>query len=314
MVGDFGMAHGIIPAYAGSTATRRRLPPGAPDHPRIRGEHGEPRVRPAAALGSSPHTRGARYSPGSCHPTPPDHPRIRGEHEGLGQWSRRDTGSSPHTRGARGGSLLLGGVGGIIPAYAGSTTATNVNSPTATDHPRIRGEHRLELGRRHDAVGSSPHTRGAPVTSLTSLVMRRDHPRIRGEHLTQARQAKSMSDHPRIRGEHGHLEVAVDPVQGSSPHTRGARLAAPGAAGGRGIIPAYAGSTATTRGPTLSREDHPRIRGEHQMTAHSSGAAAGSSPHTRGARSRPIRPGAPSGIIPAYAGSTTTAISSFEYA
>ena len=35
----------IIPAYAGSTATRRHPPPEAPDHPRIRGEH----LRPAGS-------------------------------------------------------------------------------------------------------------------------------------------------------------------------------------------------------------------------------------------------------------------------
>ena len=50
-----------------------------------------------------------------------DHPRIRGEHIDLPSVAMlKDR---------------------IIPAYAGSTTATNANSPTAMDHPRIRGEH-----------------------------------------------------------------------------------------------------------------------------------------------------------------------------
>ena len=31
-------------------------------------------------------------------------------------------------------------------------------------------------------------------------------------------------------------------------------------------------------------KDHPRIRGEHEMTLHKNGLVVGSSPHTRGAR------------------------------
>ena len=93
----------------------------------------------------------------------------------------------------------------------------------------------------------------------------------------------------------------------------------------RGIIPAYAGSTyrgtATIRGPRGSsphtrgarrlcgethnrRADHPRIRGEHVVADTLLENLNGSSPHTRGARDPPHALSAPSGIIPAYAGST----------
>ena len=72
---------------------------------------------------------------------------------------------------------------GIIPAYAGSTKAPIVASKLLT--------------------GSSPHTRGAP--------------------LTVVRSSYAVSDHPRIRGEHSVL-AQVD-------------------GGDDGIIPAYAGST-----------------------------------------------------------------------
>ncbi len=134
---------GIIPAYAGSTA-RCRGPAarhrgssphtrGAPragtrpassprDHPRIRGEHhaqlvvhtGMDGIIPAYAgstpdamhktlgwMGSSPHTRGAPPWRSRCGGSRRDHPRIRGEHCGERRY------------------LLH--VGGIIPAYAGST-------------------------------------------------------------------------------------------------------------------------------------------------------------------------------------------------
>ena len=114
-------------------------------------------------------------------------------------------------------------------------------------------------------------------------------------------------------------------VQGSSPHTRGARRRTPLDRHPGGIIPAYAGSTleAGTDGAVLGgssphtrgappglvrgegfRGDHPRIRGEHVFLSSLGGLSPGSSPHTRGA------PRGARGrfwlwrIIPAYAGST----------
>ena len=50
----------IIPAYAGSTTSGATKARSTPDHPRIRGEHAALDVEGLAALGSSPHTRGAR--------------------------------------------------------------------------------------------------------------------------------------------------------------------------------------------------------------------------------------------------------------
>ena len=55
----------------------------------------------------------------------------------------------------------------IIPAYAGSTAGVRRSSSTATDHPRIRGEHEgLGQWSQRD-TGSSPHTRGARVDDGT---------------------------------------------------------------------------------------------------------------------------------------------------
>ena len=140
---DLEVPLGIIPAYAGSTNrleiavngwkgssphTRGALSFSPPrrarrrDHPRIRGEHGDgPRrerrargIIPAYAgstrwlkergfdfTGSSPHTRGALFKRAGILIKVGDHPRIRGEHP------------APYEP--------LRFVGGIIPAYAGST-------------------------------------------------------------------------------------------------------------------------------------------------------------------------------------------------
>ena len=95
----------------------------------------------------------------------------------------------------------------------------------------------------------------------------------------------------------------------------------------RGIIPAYAGSTdgrarlenAPKDHPRIRGEhieirseysiivpDHPRIRGEHGVRGYQRVIDRGSSPHTRGARLPLGAPAWAAGIIPAYAGSTST--------
>ena len=173
--------HRIIPAYAGSTASRACTRKGRGDHPRIRGEHRSPGGASGTPKGSSPHTRGAPEQPStkspSCRIIPayagstnrpdqanlaePDHPRIRGEHETAVTPIWKTSGSSPHTRGARGTFMLSGGGSRIIPAYAGSTAAGSSCRGSGTDHPRIRGEHEPSQPAATLSPGSSPHTRGA---------------------------------------------------------------------------------------------------------------------------------------------------------
>ena len=72
----------------------------------------------------------------------------------------------------------------------------------------------------------------------------------------------------------------------------------------RGIIPAYAGSTAVQKLGKPGSSDHPRIRGEHRGGASGTEDIPGSSPHTRGAPPTTPRGTKRSWIIPAYAGST----------
>ena len=192
-------------------------------------------------------------------------------------------GSSPHTRGALRALTVLLNPSRIIPAYAGSTRVWRIECLRWRDHPRIRGEHLSMFLMMVYAVGSSPHTRGAP--RLTAWMGRRwriipayagstalasqahsialDHPRIRGEHASPASIPATARDHPRIRGEHRRPRRLRRNIPGSSPHTRGAPPSrSPPAAMAR-IIPAYAGSTKSAAGWLRRRPDHPRIRGEH---------------------------------------------------
>ena len=295
--------------------------------------------------GSSPHTRGALVDDGESRDregiipayagstgrtaawivAPWDHPRIRGEHAPTRLVDRWRDGSSPHTRGALSVGTQDSLLGGIIPAYAGSTCAAIEEKCVETDHPRIRGEHRDEHVELHRRAWIIPAYAGStkPIAAV--------------EH--------SRTDHPRIRGEHAGAGGRVDLDEGSSPHTRGALELGvgqvldgwiiPAYAGstrarrgvrsllpdhprirgehygssfargrGIGIIPAYAGSTSPSFQPSRWLWDHPRIRGEHRLTLLSIVRSWGSSPHTRGAPAGSPPHSPHHRIIPAYAGST----------
>ena len=193
-----------------------------------------------------------------------DHPRIRGEHLGGGGGSCRLSGSSPHTRGA---------------PFRGA----RVKSSTR-DHPRIRGEHLAWSGVKSSSSGSSPHTRGARRLRHGDRAGTRIIPAYAGSTRSRRSPTTSSWDHPRIRGEHVDYEYLTTYYDGSSPHTRGA------------LWGAVAEAVADT--------DHPRIRGEHARDPLPREGGRGSSPHTRGAPAQLAAALPPSGIIPAYAGST----------
>ena len=74
-----------------------------------------------------------------------------------------------------------------------------------------------------------------------------------------------------------------------------------------GIIPAYAGNTATNDYDFDTPRDHPRVCGEHPVQNSTALANGGSSPRMRGTPFAPPTPVDTTGIIPAYAGNTQQA-------
>ena len=287
----------------------------------MRGEHAQ-----QSAAGSSPHTRGARdrHRPrrrlrgiipayagstgnwGLVDHTLRDHPRIRGEHqENRYIWTRSE-GSSPHTRGAQKETRTSDAPEGIIPAYAGSTSGAAPESTPTRDHPRIRGEHRSACDGDTLSEGSSPHTRGAHRDAFPRLSAAGIIPAYAGSTSSRYSRRASRRDHPRIRGEHARQSAQSVADKGSSPHTRGAPPLRAAACRHAGIIPAYAGSTTSSRTTRPTCRDHPRIRGEHPTSSACRSRKSGSSPHTRGALYLRHALGHGPGIIPAYAGSTSS--------
>ena len=127
---------------------------------------------------------------------------MRGEHDLFAQALDGRTGSSPHARGA----LVLGLRGvrhlGIIPACAGSTSSGPYARPFRWDHPRMRGEHEFEPMPDVEALGSSPHARGARQPGsryprYTGII-----PACAGSTGRTSAAGRARTDHPRMRGEH----------------------------------------------------------------------------------------------------------------
>ena len=194
-------------------------------------------------MGSSPHPRGAhwrssfavlvsRIIPASAGSTSgleepcrnnQDHPRIRGEHPDLGALDVFEAGSSPHPRGAPKSLDKESPEIRIIPASAGSTSASTSSPTPRGDHPRIRGEHEDSTFPNTSTRGSSPHPRGARPWMIRSSGGMRIIPASAGSTISAAARPTGARDHPRIRGEHPLSPLAAAWPGGSSPHPRGAQ-------------------------------------------------------------------------------------------
>ena len=188
---------------------------------------------------------------------------------------------------------------GIIPAHAGSTGGRAACRVRLWDHPRTCGEHSGKLGPAELPAGSSPRMRGAQGAQGGII------PAHAGSTPTGTCRPARSRDHPRACGEHRDRDGQGGRPGGSSPRMRGALLRRRMHPTRRGIIPAYAESTQGAKSLVSGAWDHPRVCGEHHVPFTPVLDGRGSSPRMRGARRRMIALRARSGIIPAYAGSTS---------
>ena len=171
-------------------------------------------------------------------------------------------------------------------------------------HPRSRGENTADDALTQQPAGSSPLTRGKRAISSSYSA---------GRGLIPAHAGKTdLSDvfghfsraHPRSRGENAAASAASLTMRGSSPLTRGKPPADRRDRGRRRLIPAHAGKTLEAVGLHDLCPAHPRSRGENSDTMLSLASIIGSSPLTRGKRTRCRRGGRRLRLIPAHAGKT----------
>ena len=115
------------------------------------------------------------------------------------------------------------------------------------------------------------------------------------------------SVHPRSRGEHTSPSAAASASFGSSPLARGTLAFIVIMPFLVRLIPARAGNTSLQRPTEKEATAHPRSRGEHAIGLGSHSALDGSSPLARGALFLDHQEPPSCRLIPARAGSITTA-------
>ena len=168
------------------------------------------------------------YAGNTFQSTPPgtssrDHPRVCGEHLCPVNTALGEQGSSPRMRGTLNQGCDADRDRGIIPAYAGNTSALRLLMAFVRDHPRVCGEHSMFVLSVVVVVGIIPAYAGnTPIASSP---------------------ARRTWDHPRVCGEHHHLPVYGAWATGSSPRMRGTLDHGELEPACRRIIPAYAGNT-----------------------------------------------------------------------
>ena len=171
----------------------------------------------------------------------------------------------------------------LIPAHAGKTGTRSLQSQGKRAHPRSRGENGFCTKPTTERNGSSPLTRGKPLSR------RNPAPTCR---LIPAHAGKTRARRYRAGG------------GGSSPLTRGKRPDSPVLAAHGRLIPAHAGKTCGGPAPMTGPPAHPRSRGENPTPRHFSRKRQGSSPLTRGKRSSFRVSEEAFRLIPAHAGKT----------
>ena len=200
---------------------------------------------------------------------------------------------------------------GIIPAYAGNTSAARCPLTCSWDHPRVCGEHPFRLDVDSPATGSSPRMRGTlgiphVLRDAAGII-----PAYAGNTVLLFVDIQLYGDHPRVCGEHAESHESSARIPGSSPRMRGTLFRAGHEDQAGGIIPAYAGNTRQASAASPRSRDHPRVCGEHEPNTRDSSLVIGSSPRMRGTHGKYQLEHYVPGIIPAYAGNTLRDYSNF---
>ena len=131
-----------------------------------------------------------------------DHPRLRGEYYLSSRQRTILTGSPPLARGIHNLLRIHVVYGGITPACAGNTNIPLDRICILEDHPRLRGEYRMEFDSSLCFLGSPPLARGIQSKSKRSFVDPGITPACAGNTLIAESSICISWDHPRLRGEY----------------------------------------------------------------------------------------------------------------
>ena len=238
--------------------------------------------------------------------------RITPAWAGKSQWAMTcysgQQGSPPRGRGKGIVGSLHHALDGITPAWAGKSIEKPFQFLSQLDHPRVGGEKPRFFDTPDDTVGSPPRGRGKVECGLQLAFHIGITPAWAGKSDLLFRRAEIAKDHPRVGGEKKMLRSASSSHSGSPPRGRGkARRFSKSFSSAR-ITPAWAGKSGQPRQPCQQPWDHPRVGGEKVFADSPSQKVQGSPPRGRGKEVKTRKSGDPTGITPAWAGKSHSAL------
>ena len=191
----------LIPAHAGKTIASRAswLVIGG-SSPLTRGKLPAGQVTEVGD-GLIPAHAGKTRATGARQTSATAHPRSRGENDWTDPKALLMPGSSPLTRGKLVGRVDGHTDHGLIPAHAGKTDSGSSDAMMPGAHPRSRGENHRMKSVAASLMGSSPLTRGKPLTSSVLGSWSGLIPAHAGKTEMSTSAAALTWAHPRSRGE-----------------------------------------------------------------------------------------------------------------
>ena len=112
-------------------------------------------------------------------------------------------------------------------------------------HPRVCGENIVKVISLLPSLGSSPRMRGKRMPFSTLSEDAGLIPAYAGKTMRRNQSRSSGGAHPRVCGENVEVAMRGRHITGSSPRMRGKPVVAPVMDRSSGLIPAYAGKTAS---------------------------------------------------------------------
>ena len=208
-------------------------------------------------------------------------------------------------------------LGGTIPAGAGSRSTCRSRQCGTRDHPRWHGDQAWKAICRMISAGPSPQTRGAASGSGCAARSTGTIPAGAGAAVLHRVPGGTLGTIPAGAGNRPGSRPVFRLRWDQPPRTRETGAGHRGRGGTTpaaalddtvrvapyGTIPADAGSSPTTSSRAAHARDHPRGRGEQELTEVVRVLSRGPSPRARGAIEGADAGGAAGGTIPASAGS-----------
>ena len=170
------------------------------------------------------------------------------------------------------------------PACAGITAHVPSLAHVPGAHPRMRGDHPNPSIRTRTPLGPAPHARGSPHGLAGPGVASGPTPACAGITKPGRPPHTQPPAHPRMRGDHTGPRPGQRADGGPPPHARGSLAPCCRAVYRERPTPACAGITPRDLGMAINVQAHPRMRGDHCLTAASALAGTGPPPHARGSR------------------------------